>query len=90
MNDDSNMLSYAFAVRQAVWVMRGNKPRQGIVYGVLLTPEFGAVGDVIATYIVWFGTSLYGVSEPRCERFRERDLAHTRGELLEKLLREDN
>ena len=76
---------YAFNVRDKVWAMRHNEPQQGYVYGVLLMPEYGARGQVVARYLIWFSDSLCSVSEDRCERHKEDDLARTKEDLLDNL-----
>lgn len=74
-----------FDVRDKVWMMCGNKPREGTIYGILIKPEYGAIGEIKKTYLVWASTSLCGVVEDRCHRRSEDDLARSKGELLEKI-----
>lgn len=75
-------MNTAFKVRSNIWAMRHNKPTQGIVYGVLLTPENGAIGPVVATYLIWFSDSLCSVTEDQCQRFEGKDIFSTKEDLL--------
>lgn len=85
VRDCPNSSGYAFNVREKVWGMHHNKPKQGVVYEVLLKPEYGAKGKVLATYLIYFSDSLCSVSEDKCVQVKEKDLARSKDELLEKI-----
>ena len=78
-----------YAPRDVIWIMKGNKPRKGVIYKASVKPRFGALGEFEWEFLVWtpsqISEGLCGVTEKGCVLRKENEIHATKKQLINDL-----
>ena len=77
-----------YAPRDIIWIMKDNKPREGVIYKASVKPRFGALGEFEWEFLVWTPSppmGLFGVAEKDCVLREENEIYATKRQLINDL-----